>query len=102
MSEHEEIRERVRSLGWKHLWPTPVGLLSWGAAIFVARVFGQRAFLLTHGYFEIGILIALVASVICSVNLIGKGRGNAPRWVLGLNLLFAPIIIGSSLVAWML
>ena len=92
--------EGRRSYERKYLWPTPVGLLLWVGCIIVPGFLGDRAFLATHGYFEIGVMISLIASVVYAVRLGGKGKGTAPRWVFYLNFLFLPLVLGSWLVAW--
>ncbi len=84
-----------KPLGLRYLWPTPTSLLLWLAGMGIARFLGQRAFFAVHALFEIGILIALFASVIYSIRLSGKG---SPRWILILNLASGPLIFGILLV----
>jgi len=93
MSDTVMIPAEAKSFSRKYLWPTPTGVICWISAMAVGKFLGQRAFLNTHVIFELSIIAALLASVVYSMRLSGKGRSLAPRWVFFLNLAFGPLIL---------
>ncbi|MBK1884333.1 hypothetical protein JIN85_18085 [Luteolibacter pohnpeiensis] len=89
----------AKAFNRKYLWPTPLGIACWLGAVGTAKIWGLRVFLNTHFFFEMGIMVALLTSVIYAVRLAGKGRSLAPRWVFYLNLLFGPLVFTVQIVA---
>lgn len=100
MNDSAAAKRQANSFDRKYLWPTPVGFIFWISGILVEKLLGERAFLTTHGYFEIAIMISLIASVVYSIRLGGKGRSLAPRWVFYLNALYFPILVAVGIVSW--
>jgi hypothetical protein len=94
MSDQASPSRDTADVRLRYLWPTPTGLISWLSALAVAKFLGQQAFIATHVLFEIGIVVSLLASVVCAIRLSGGGRSLAPRWVFFVNLAFGPLIFG--------
>jgi uncharacterized membrane protein YhhN len=59
----------------------------------VAKFIGQDAFLLTHAWFEIGIIITFFASIVYSIRLFRNNGSVSSRWPLILNLIYGPLIL---------
>ncbi|MBB5353140.1 hypothetical protein HNR46_003393 [Haloferula luteola] len=79
----------------------PLGLTLTLTGYGIAEFLGRRAFLNTHAVLEIGIIVSLLASVVYTIRLAGKGRVLASRWVFLLNLCFGPLIFGFFIVSGM-
>ncbi|QQL44123.1 hypothetical protein [Sulfuriroseicoccus oceanibius] len=77
----------------KYAWPAPLGWACYLGVWAVIHFGGMRAFMATHVFFEVGLVLALIASVHYSIKLAFDGRATAPRWVFFVNLSFGPLII---------
>ena len=102
MEEQDHTKRDSASRTLRYLWPTPTGLVLILTGYLVFQVLGQRAFLNTHFFLEIGVMITMFASVMYAIRLSGKGRRLAPRWVFYVNLCFGPLIFGYFLIAGIL
>ena len=100
MNEPTAIDQNAGSFNWKYLLPTLIGVVCQVSGLLVAQLGGDRAFLNTHGYFEIGFMLSFAASVVYAFRLGGKGRNLAPQWVYYLNLLYVPLVLGSGFLVW--
>jgi hypothetical protein len=99
MEKTDQIHGHLLSGTLSYGWPAPLGLSLILAGYGVAHFFGQRAFHNTHFWFEIGIITSMLASVVYTIRLSGKGRKLAPRWVFVLNLCFGPLIFGFFMIS---
>jgi hypothetical protein len=85
MSDPPHSRQVVKA-GWaKYLWPTPMVVILY-IGVLAVIIHGRKLFFATHVFFEIGIMVSLVASVCYAIRLRGKSNPLAPRWVFFLNL----------------
>lgn len=94
MEKLSHTADDVRSNRLQYVWPAPVGVLLWLAAHFL----GREAFLMTHFWFEIGIVVSMLASIVYSIRLFPEERRLVPRWVFVLNFCFGPTIITGIMI----
>ena len=98
MDQSSEEGSVSKSRNSKYLWPTPVGILLYSVAVVAAKWFGYEVFLAVHLPLEVGMVVAAGASVLYSIRLLGRERGQAPRWILIVNLMFGPLLISLLLI----
>jgi hypothetical protein len=82
----------------RYAWPTPSGVLIVLAVNGVAHFMGQRAYLMTHAWFELVAIIPMVASIIFTFRLARRWRSPHARWLLLLNLCFGPLLVVISVI----
>lgn len=99
MENATQPQPRASSGVLRYGWPAPTGLALILSGYCVHHFLGKWAFLSSHFWFEIGLIISLLASVVYAIRLGGKGRTLAPRWVWVINLCFGPLIIGFTIIS---
>jgi hypothetical protein len=82
----------------RYAWPTPLGFLMILAGYGVFYFVGERAFLVTHVWFELAAIIPMVASFIYAFRLGRRWRSPIFRWVFVLNLCFGPLLLLISVI----
>ena len=99
MEKTDQIQRFDPSAILRYGWPAPVGVTLILAGYGIARLLGNRAFLNTHFWLEIGVIVSMLVSVVYAIRLGSKGTNLAPRWVFVLNLCYGPLIFGYFIVS---